>query len=75
MNAPVHNIDAAFVRMANVAAEIEIARARLRGDLEHLFRLAGMGGVQAAVQGEMTSLAARAKQFTGSANLGGGWIA
>lgn len=49
-------VDAAIARALQVSAELEIARARLRGDLEVIVRHAGLAGLDAIVNHECQRL-------------------
>lgn len=51
--------DLAVQRLANVAAELEITRARLRGDMEVIFDIAGLAGLDAAINTERQRIAER----------------
>lgn len=44
--------NAAIARAQQVSPEFEVARARLRGDLETIVRLAGLAGLDAVVNHE-----------------------
>lgn len=46
------DVDAAIARGMQVSAELEIARARLRGDIETIVRLAGFGALDSIIQHE-----------------------
>lgn len=49
------NVDAAIARGKQVATELEIARARLRGDMETIVRLAGLAALDAIINHERQS--------------------
>lgn len=49
--------DLAVERMLNTAAELEITRARLRGNMEVIFDIAGLAGLDAALQSERQRIA------------------
>jgi len=49
----------AIQRLANKAAELEITRARLRGDMEVIFDIAGLAGLDAAIHSERQRIAER----------------
>lgn len=49
--------DRAIQRAAQIAAEIQISRARLRGDMEVIFELGGLEGLDAAINHERQRIA------------------
>lgn len=53
------NVDAAIQRGQRAAAQVHIERARIRGDLEALFLLVGLAGLDIILAAERQSLAER----------------